>query len=258
MLAASPERSGQGGMKSPGSRGSRFQVVDVARGAAIIGVVIYHFAWDLSFLGFTSTRVGSHPLWVAFARTLAGSFMVLVGFSLVLAHRRGIRWRAFCRRLAVLIAAAAGITLATYLLFPGSFIFFGILHSIAAASLLALPFLRAPPWLVLASAVAVWALPNFLQSPSFNTRALAWIGFAAQPPPSNDLVPVFPWFALTLVGVLAARLTLKSGLAERMAKISSETALARLLAWSGRRSLEIYLLHQPVLLALLYPIARFS
>jgi uncharacterized membrane protein len=252
MRVMSKEQSGFG------APSLRFEIVDIVRGAAILGVVIYHFAWDLSFLRFISTDVATHPLWSSFARSLAGTFMVLVGVSLTLGHEKGIRWRPFFRRLAVIAASAFGITVATYLLFPASFIYFGILHSITMASVLALPFLVAPLWLATAAGLFVLTLPALVRSPVFNDRTLAWIGFASQPPPANDYEPLFPWFGLTLIGIVAARLVLKPPLRDRFAAVAICGQISRTLAWAGRRSLLIYLLHQPVLLALLYTAVLLS
>ena len=55
-----------------------------------------------------------------------------------------MRWPAFWRRFALIVAAAALVTAGTYVAFPTSYVFFGILHCIAVASLIAVPFLFAP------------------------------------------------------------------------------------------------------------------
>ena len=186
----------------------RYVFVDVWRGLAIIGVVIYHFGWDLNFFGFTpASFMFSWPVTV-FARALAGSFMFLAGVSLVLAHSREGHWPKFLRRLGKLFAAATAISVVTYLLFPEGFIYFGVLHAIAVASVLGLPFLRLPISLVILSSLAIFAAPLFFEAPAFDTRILAWVGFASDPPMANDFVPVFPWFGVTLAGIVCTRLFL--------------------------------------------------
>ncbi|MGB7336961.1 MAG: heparan-alpha-glucosaminide N-acetyltransferase domain-containing protein, partial [Salaquimonas sp.] len=67
---------------------SRIDAVDIARGVAICGVVLFHIVWDLEFTGIIS-GVAFHPIWLGFGRILAGTFMFLVGYSLVLAHPKG-------------------------------------------------------------------------------------------------------------------------------------------------------------------------
>ena len=129
----------------------RLPVIDIARGVAIIAMVAYHLCWDLSYFRFIAADVGYDPQWVFIARTILAAFMVLVGVGLVLGHGEGIRWSAFWRRWIFVVAGAAIITVATVIAFPGSFVYFGVLHAIALFSLLALPFLRAPLWLVAAA-----------------------------------------------------------------------------------------------------------
>src|SRR4051794_23570982 len=86
---------------APAVRPSRIDAVDVARGIALLAMAVYHFSWDLSFFQLIVTPVGADPTWKWFARVIAGSFLSLVGVSLVLAHPTRIGWRAFLKRLAI-------------------------------------------------------------------------------------------------------------------------------------------------------------
>ncbi|MDN2567518.1 DUF1624 domain-containing protein [Aquibium sp. A9E412] len=227
---------------------SRFEAIDLARGLALVAMAVYHLGWDFEFFGYMDPGTTVTGGWRLFARSIASSFLFLVGVSLVLAHGRGIRWRAFARRLAVVAAAAGAITLATWLVMPGGFIFFGILHHIAVASLVGLAFLRLPVALVLAAAVVVAVLPNVWRAAIFDQPWLWWVGLSVHPPTANDYVPLFPWFAAVLAGIAATRLALRARLMERL-------GAWRFSAWAvpfrffGRHSLTFYLLHQPVLIA---------
>ena len=229
----------------------RIVAIDIARSVALLGMAVFHFTWDLELFGHIPPGTTIEGGWAIFARCVAGSFLFLVGVSLVLAHGQGIRWRGFLRRLAMVVAAALAITAATFLAAREAFIFFGILHSIAVASLLGLLFLRAPVWLILGAAVAFWVLPEVANSPAFDPRWLAWTGLAETPPRSFDLVPVAPWFAATLAGIAAGRLGEAAGLWDRL-RTANPGPILRAAAWPGRHSLTVYLLHQPVLIALVW------
>ncbi|HEV7346421.1 MAG TPA: heparan-alpha-glucosaminide N-acetyltransferase [Devosia sp.] len=233
----------------------RFAIVDIARGVAIIAMVAYHLCWDLSYFRFIAPDVGYDPQWVLIARSILAVFLFLVGVGLVLGHGAAIRWRSFWRRWVFVLAGALAITVGTYFAFPQSFVYFGVLHAIALFSLLGLAFVRTPIGLAVLVASVTIALPLAYADPLFNEKAWSWLGFWQVPPPANDLVPVFPWFGVVLLGVIAARLVLASGLAARLAAIAPSGRLPRLLAFLGRWSLLIYLLHQPLLLALVYPAA---
>lgn len=233
---------------------ARVLAVDVARGLAIAGVVLFHIVWDLEFTGIIS-GVAQHQIWLLFGRSLAATFMFLVGVSLVLAHNDTIHIKAFTRRLLTIALYASAITLVTRFVFPNSFIYFGILHAIAAATLLGVPFLRANASVLLGAAVILLILPSVVDTPAFNTRWLAWIGFAERPPPSNDFVPIFPWVGITLLGMVSAKLFPFRRDRNSAAMPETQSSLARILVWMGNRSLPIYLLHQPILLSLIIPLS---
>lgn len=232
----------------------RLAIIDILRGVAIIAMAVYHLGWDLSYFRFIPVDVGYDPVWVFFARTILFAFMFLVGVGLVLGHGRAIRWGAFWRRWAFVVAGAALITIGTWFTFPTSFVYFGVLHAIALLSLLALPFLFTPLWLTGAVAAVIIGLPQVFSDPFFNQRITSWIGFWTEAPPANDLVPVFPWLGVVLLGVLAMRLVDASALRARLAEIRPGR-LGRGLAFLGRWSLLIYLLHQPLLLGIVYPLS---
>ena len=189
--------------QSPGSEPTRprWPAIDVARGVAIAAMVVYHFAWDLSFVRLIATDIVGHPAWQLFARTIAASFLVLVGIGLALGHGDGVRWRSYLRRLAVITGAALAITLVTRFAFPDEYIFFGILHCIALSSLLALPFLRAPTAVLAVAAAFCFAAPFLFTAPALDEPYLDWLGLGSSAPVTNDYVPVFPWFGWVLVGL---------------------------------------------------------
>ncbi len=231
---------------------ARLAYIDFARGLAIIGVVLFHLVWDLEFTGFL-TGIASHRAWLLFGRMLAGTFMLLVGMNLVLGHSNQTKWIAFWRRLAVLTAAAATITILTRVAFPQSFIFYGILHSIAVSSLVGILFVRSPFWVCLIMGGAILLLPQLVSSSIFDSRWLAWIGFFANSPISYDFVPFFPWTGLTFLGMALVKIVTLENLQACHLLIKPGNQFTFWIGWVGRKSLPIYLIHQPVLLAIIVP-----
>ncbi len=235
----------------------RLSVIDQVRGLAIIGVVIFHLVWDLEFTTLVTPGLAFHPLWIAFGWSLAGTFMFLVGVSLVLANREVVNWKKAGKRVFVIAFCALLITIATYFAFPSAFVFYGILHAIAVASALGLLLVHFSPSVLLGLATLILFAPVFFSDPAFDTRWLAWVGFSQSPPVSNDLVPVFPWFGITLVGIALSRLALANNLNERLSATSPQNGAGKLLNFCGQHSLVIYLLHQPLLLGLLIPLSNW-
>lgn len=236
---------------------ARLPWLDDWRGIAIVAMVVYHFGWDLSTLGYIVTDVSTHPVWSLFARSIAASFLTIAGISLVKAHEGGMRWSAFWRRLGLIAGAAALVTVGTLIVFPEGFVVFGILHCIAASSLIALPFLRWR-WPVAAlAALAVAALPLMANLPALaplqaslpgqpGFGLVQLLGLTTTPPDSVDFVPLFPWLAFLLGGVALGKLV-GSRAPAPAGPISHPSAPFRALRFLGRHSLLIYLIHQPIL-----------
>jgi uncharacterized membrane protein len=237
-------------------RARRIVTLDVARTAALAGMVLFHFTRDLEQFGLIApgTTLGSG--WSSLARLVAGSFLFLSGISLWLAHGRGIRWRAFLRRLAVLAGAAGLITLTTRIAMPDAFIYFGILHSLAVASVLGLAFLRLPVAVTCLVAAAVLLVPQIWPAGLVDAPWLVWTGLTTSVPRTLDYEPVFPWFAPFLFGIAFARLAAGAGMLS--GRGSGRAPVWHWLGWPGRHSLAIYLVHQPVLIGAIWLWLQFA
>ncbi|KAA3529243.1 DUF1624 domain-containing protein [Agrobacterium tumefaciens] len=233
-------------------RKGRMGGLDTLRGLALIAMASYHFTWNLEYFGYLEPGTATTGLWKLYARAIASSFLFLAGFSLFLAHGKAINWPSFGKRFAMVAGSALLITIATYVAFPDSFIFFGILHNIAAASLVGLLFLRAPPLVTLLFAALAFALPQYVQSDFFNGKWLAWVGFSTMPPRSNDYVPLLPWLAPFLAGLAVSQFVTPRSWLDRFRNPSSPR---NLIATAGRHSLAFYLIHQPALIGLVYVVS---
>jgi uncharacterized membrane protein len=232
----------------------RIAALDIARTVALIGMATYHFTYDLEMFGYIPPGTAVSGGWAILARVVAGSFLFLSGVSLYLAHGNGIRWGAYLRRLAMLAAAAAIITLGTRYAMPDSFIFFGILHSIAFAGVIGLAFLRLPALLTLVVAAAVVFAKPYLQTGLFDAPPLAFLGLSTWPVRSVDFVPAFPWIAACLAGIGVAKLAAAAGFWDLLRGRFARAG--RILGWPGRHSLPIYLLHQPLLIGGLWLVTK--
>lgn len=224
---------------------ARLIPLDLARTLAIVCMVVFHFTFDLALFGHIPPETMGQPFWYYFARMIAGSFLFLSGVSLWLAHGQGIRWPAFWTRFGRIAAGAALVSLASIWFVPGGTILFGILHAIAAASLLGLVALRLP-WLVtLALAALIFAAAWGPRFPAFDPIWLVWTGLAETRPMMGDYVPLIPWAAPALAGIAAAK-----ALRLDTWRGTAPTRLTRALSFPGRHSLIIYLVHQPILIGL--------
>ena len=233
------------GSRAPASR--RWPAIDFFRGCALGAMIVYHFCFDLAFNGWLIADFERDPRWIAFRSMILGSFLVIAGVSLALAEARGQTRAQFWRRVLRIAAAAALVSAGSYVMFPGSFIYFGVLHAIALMSILAWPALRWGGWSALLG-VAVLAIGVTVQHPFFNQPPLHWVGLMTFKPRTEDYVPLFPWFGMMLIGTGAGAWAARHrGWPDRLAAWAPPRPLGWV-GWLGRHSLAVYLLHQPLLL----------
>jgi uncharacterized membrane protein len=233
---------------------NRFWEVDAARGVAIIMMIVYHTTYDLDTLGGydVQSTTGS---WALFADLTAGLFLFLVGVSLAISRARTslTGWRLFGKYLARgLRILAYGVVLTVVFLALGmGVVAFGILHLIGISIILAYPFLRLRLTnLVLGTLIFVagqYILAQGLDSQSF------WLlpfGIVPEGVIMPDYRPLLPWFGVVLIGLFIGNVVHGDG--RRPAVLGDKAPmLARPLLPPGRNSLFIYLIHQPIIIALL-------
>jgi uncharacterized membrane protein len=218
----------------------RLHYLDVMRGIAIILMVIYHFCFDLDNFNYIQINMDTDLFWRGLRAIIITLFLTTMGMSLALTHAKGICWHCLRKRTLFLGSAAILVSIGSYLQFPNTWIYFGILHFILFASWLGLLFLG-KPWLSLITAVII------LVGSFFNLLHTDALFILLQQPLNlpfyytEDLVTVFPWFSFVLIGlfVVAKNWHLSP-------QLKSNT-LSRKVGFLGRHSLLIYMIHQPIL-----------
>ncbi|MFA5531460.1 MAG: heparan-alpha-glucosaminide N-acetyltransferase [Thiohalomonadaceae bacterium] len=233
----------------------RFQAVDVLRGTAIALMIAFHIGFDLVYFGVLRVDIYHDPFWVGARMFIVTLFLLTMGASLYLATCRGVRWPRFWRRVGFIAAGAGAVSIATWLVFPRSWIFFGVLHFIALASALALPFRRLY-WSNLVLGVALVVLGVWAAHPFFDQPGLNWIGLVTRKPLTEDYVPLLPWFGVVLIGLWLGRVVYGRSALPAWAAGQRTGRLARTLAFAGRHGLLIYLVHQPILFGILWALLR--
>ncbi len=179
------------------------------------------------------------------------SYLCIMGMSLVLAaeHTAAHFWQRLIR-----VACCAGlISVVSWVMFADRFIYFGILHFVVLASLLGQVLLRLnflkSRWFWLLLALICLGTTWFPGTEVLDSRTLNWLGMAAHKPQTEDYVPLLPWFGIVLLGMALARSLQHSSYPQCHADVPTICQPAVVL---GRHSLLIYMLHQPLLMALLW------
>jgi uncharacterized membrane protein len=229
----------------------RYQLIDILRGVAIVLMVFYHFCYDLTYFQLVQFDFYRDPFWLNLRTLIVSLFLTLVGVSLVLAAEHGINKRRFFKRLGLLVLFALAITITSYIMFPGRTIVFGILHFIAFASVAGLLFVHWPVASLLLG-IGFVGLNLVFQHQLFDQTWLHWLGLMTHKPATEDYVPVIPWFGVVLIGIFLGHRLQRDSVLQFFRMFHSKGPPARGLAFAGRHSLLIYMLHQPILLGLLW------
>lgn len=244
----------------------RFWEVDAARGVAILMVALYHLIYDLDNFGGYGIRSTS-GFWALFADASAFAFVFLVGLSLTISHGRASvalshersLFGKYLRRGMRIFAYGMAITAVFWVLDYG-YVIFGILHLIGVSIILAYPFMTLRFVNLLAGLLVigagVWIGSRQVAAGGLAGILLAPTGVLPENLFMPDYRPLLPWFGVVLLGLFVGNIVY----GVRAAKEPGDhgPAPVRLLAFLGRHTLLIYLIHQPMLIAVLWILGIIS
>ena len=165
--------------------------------------------------------------------------------------------RDYWRRWAQIAGAALLVSAGSALVFGPRYIWFGILHFVAAALILVRPLIRLGTW-NLALGVAVVAIGLAFADPTFNEPPLAVLGFVAALPRTEDFVPLFPWLGVVLIGAGLGSMWQKRDWQVPAALRPFNSSPPAMLVFLGTWALTVYLVHQPVLMGTLSILKRLG
>jgi uncharacterized membrane protein len=226
----------------------RFDRLDALRGLAIVWMALFHFGFDLNHFGLVPKQnFYTDPLWTLQRACIVSLFLFCAGLGQSVAHDQGQGWPRFWKRWAQVAGCALLVTAGSYLMFPRSFITFGVLHGMALMLILTRLSAAWGGWLWPLGAAAI-TLPRLVAEPFFDGRWINWLGLVTHKPITEDYVPLLPWLGVMWWGLASGRWLL----AHRRSWLTGSLprSLAPL-AGLGRWSLSFYMLHQPVLIGAL-------
>jgi uncharacterized membrane protein len=238
---------------------SRFDAVDALRGVAMLWMTVYHLSFDLNQFGYIHQNFYHDPVWTGQRTLIVSLFLACAGMGQALAVGAGQSWTRFWRRWLQVLACALLVTAGSWLMYPQSFIYFGVLHGMAVMLLIARLTVGWGRWLWPAGAVLIAiyfltpsALAMVASRPwvdALNSPALNWLGLITVKPVTEDYVPLLPWMGVIWWGVALGH-WLGSGL--RAGRLSRRLpAVFQPLVAMGRWSLSYYMVHQPVMIGIL-------
>ena len=226
----------------------RIWELDAARGICILGMVAVHFIFDLTQL----YRLVSWQLPAAFTflQNWGGVLFLLISGICATLSSRGIRRGSIVFSCGMLCTAVTAGMYFAGMADKGMIIYFGILHCLGIC-MLCWPLIRQlPTWALAAAGIAVTATGLWLDA---NVRVdFPWLiplGIIPRGFVTADYFPLLPYLGFFLLGGVLGRI-LYPKKQSLLPGVRSQAPFLRFLQWTGRHSLIIYLLHQPVLTVL--------
>lgn len=218
----------------------RYGEIDLLRAAAIVLMVIFHSVYDLKeFAGINIDYQA--PFWFIEGKTSAVLFIFVSGLSC------GFSKSPAGRGIKVLFFGMV-ITVVTYLFLKEEYVRFGILHFLGIAMILSVTLLRLSSGMLWGLAGASALLGFWFQGQQVNTSLLLPLGLVYDGFKSIDYYPLLPYLTVTILGILAYR-RFYAGRTEPLIDIKFNS---RLIQFLSSNSLVIYLLHQPIILFIIF------
>lgn len=217
----------------------RLWELDFLRGIAIVLMIIFHVGVDLSdFYGYSFNYLSG--FWYYEGMLTAVLFLFLAGVSTVFSKRclqHGLQ----------ILGWGMVVTLVTYWYNPYAYVRFGILHLIGSGLIFNHLIRNTTGWSKLAWALLLLAGGEVVGSLTLDQSWLLPLGIVPAGFTTLDYYPFLPWGGVIILGSwVGSRIYMVPR------SILKEEPKPNFLTYIGRRSLWIYLLHQPVILAVLW------
>ena len=243
-----------------GTDKKRFIELDLLRGLAITLMIFGHVLWDLDYFGLVPIN---NVLYSALQKIVPPMFFTIIGLSIIVGRKKNklsikeekqYNLKLIKRGLKIFNLGML-LTIATIILIPDRPVYFGVLHCIGLTIILSIPFTKIKHYNLMFSVffislgiiVSQFTItnPNILQLSLGLHQADVWSH-------TVDYFPLLPWFGVTLLGIAIGNLLYDGE--ERRFKMPdiSRFMPAKIFSWIGQHSLEIYLVHQPVIAGFLY------
>ena len=224
---------------------TRIWEIDFFRGIAIILMVLFHLLYDLAVFFNFSIKYETGLIYYM-GKMAASLFIIVAGISCSFSTnnaKRGIK----------LIVLGMLVYLVTFVFVPGSNIIFGILQFLGLSMLLYSLINKLSSYLLFIFGTTVIILNYSISAISMKNNWLAPIGLLGPQFSSVDYYPIIPWFGLFIYGVVFSKLFYR----EKRSLFKFDLR-NNLLSSLGRHSLLIYLLHQPIILFIIFMIYKLT
>ena len=257
----------------------RYHVLDGIRGITLCSMILYHVVWDLVYIFDYNWDWYRSDFAYVWQQSICWCFILLSGFCFSLGKRK-------VRRGLIVFGAGALVSFVTHITMPGQSVSFGVLTMLGSSMLLMACFekiykeigqqidtggvekthlknddknIRAYSGMAVFFSffcflitrginerylgfeeIYLFKLPDTLYQ---NGNLMTYIGFMSEDFYSTDYFSMIPWFFLFLTGYFLFHWMKSRGTLDIL---KTMTCFSRFFCFIGKRSLIIYLIHQPI------------
>ncbi len=229
----------------------RFIELDFLRGFAITHMILLHLLWDLDYYNIFPTNAFIQKTNIIVQIT----FFTIVGICLAITFNKKRNdpkeyYLHLIKRGAWIFSLGLALTIVTLIFMPDRPILFGVLHCIGLCIILSIPFLKLSKY-NFPIAISMIVLGLILGSFTIQNANILQLIVGLHPADiwtyTIDYFPIFPWLGVTLLGVGIGNVLYKDNKRRFYIPDISKYLPVKVLSWLGKRSLAIYLVHQPAI-----------
>ena len=239
-------------------KATRFIELDILRGFAILFMITLHLFWDLDYFGILPLNQNFYSLNII----VPVMFFLLVGICQAVNNNKykdatkKMYLRTMQRGLWVLNLGML-LTLLTTIVLPDRPIMFGVLHCIGCCIILSTPFVKFKSatniiiaTLIILIGIAIGVLFT-IENPSILQLATG-LHQSNLGQHTIDYFPLFPWHGVCILGIALGNILYKDNRRRFPLPELTHHTPTRLFTWLGQHSLTIYMLHQPIIVGILF------
>lgn len=234
----------------------RYQIIDEIRGITLVSMILYHGIWDLVYIfgwNLSWFQTQGAYLW---QQSVCWMFILLSGFCWSLGKQK-------LKRGLVVFGAGILVSVVTIFIMPGERIVFGILNFLGSCMLFMIPMEKLLKKIkseigILGCLVLFFVFRNVnrgylgadgifsmeLPQKWYQNYLTAYFGFPEKSFFSTDYFSVFPWIFLFMTGYFLYQFLKEKEVLEKTLNLKIRFYVFEIL---GKKSLLVYLCHQPII-----------
>ena len=250
--------------KNQKNKSKRFIEIDAFRGIALLLMIFGHVLWDLDYFGVIPINNGVYS---TLQKIVPQMFFFIVGIGLIVSRKKKVLSlqdeKKYYKHLAFrglkIFGLGMLLTVFSLIFIPETPVFFGVLHCIGLSIIISIPFL------MFRKLNFIFALLLILVGMLFSNivvenATIFHLIIGLQPENvwmfTVDYFPLLPWFGVILLGMSIGDVLYCGDKRRFRIPDLSRYKPAKFCSWFGQHSLEIYLLHQPVIAGFMYLFIR--